>query len=81
MIDPADAEKITIPVCMLASKDESLSEVEAWEKALKVEKHVEVFGDQIHGWMSARSDLKDEKVKKEYERGYGIFLGFFAKYL
>jgi len=81
MIDAADAAAVTIPVCMLASEDEKAEEVAAWDAALKVEKHVETFGDQIHGFMSARADLKDEKVKKEYERGYRIFLEFFGKYL
>jgi hypothetical protein len=80
-MDPAEAVKITIPTCVLASEDESAEDVEKWDKELKVEKHIERFGDQLHGWMSARADLEDEKVRKEYERGYGIFLGFFGKYL
>lgn len=25
-----------------------------FEEALKVEKHVETFGDHVHGWMAAR---------------------------
>jgi len=66
---------------MLASEDENAEEVTAWEKELKVEKHVETFGDQIHGWMSARGDLEEEKCKKEFERGYAIFLEWFGKYL
>jgi dienelactone hydrolase len=81
MIDPADAAKITIPMCVLASKEEDVGEVEAFEKALVVEKHVETFDTQIHGWMSARSDLADDAVKKEYERGYMIVLDFFGKYI
>jgi dienelactone hydrolase len=81
MIDAADAAKITVPTCMLASEDESVEEVKEWEEALKVEKLVEVFPDQVHGWMSARGDLEDEKVRGEYERGYKIFLEFFAKFL
>jgi dienelactone hydrolase len=81
MIDPADAEKITIPTLMLASEEESTEDVKKWEEALKVEKHVESFGDQVHGWMSARGNLEDEKCKEAYEKGYKIFLGWFAKYL
>ena len=50
-------------MCMLASKDEKAEEVEAFEKAFTTEKLVEVFEDQIHGWMSARSDLNDKEVK------------------
>jgi hypothetical protein len=31
--------------------------------------------------MGARADLKDDKVKKEYERGYTTVLEFFGKHL
>lgn len=81
MIDPADAEGITIPFCMLASGDEDATDVKKFESNLKVSKHVETFGDQIHGWMAARSNLEDEKVKKEYERGYRTLVEFFEKHL
>ncbi|TVY12674.1 putative AIM2 family protein [Lachnellula arida] len=81
MVDPADAEGITIPLALLASKDEPAGDVKAFEARLKVEKHVETFGDQIHGFMAARSDLANERVKAEYERGYKTVLEFFAKHL
>lgn len=48
MVDPKDAEGITVPVCMLASKDEDAEAVKNFEKNLKVASHVETFGDQIH---------------------------------
>ncbi|KAL9044871.1 MAG: hypothetical protein Q9214_002023 [Letrouitia sp. 1 TL-2023] len=54
MVDPGDAKDITIPLCMLASGDENPKDVDAFEKALTVPKHVETFGDQVHGWMAAR---------------------------
>jgi len=66
---------------MLASGDESAEDVKKFEANLKGEKHVETFGDQIHGWMAARSDLDDERVKAEYERGYKTLLEFYAKYV
>lgn len=50
MVDPADAEKIKIPLCMLASGDEDAEDVKKFEAGLKGEKYVETFGDQIHGW-------------------------------
>jgi len=34
---------------------------------LKVEKHNERFDDQLHGRMSARADMEDEKVRKNME--------------
>lgn len=81
MVDPADAEGLTIPMAMLASGDEPAEDVQKFEAALKVPKHVETFGDQIHGWMAARSDLSNDRVKEEYERGYKTLLTFFGKHI
>jgi len=82
MVDPNDAKGIKVPLCMLASRDEDAEAVKRFEENLSVEgKHVEVFGDQIHGWMAARSDLSDERVKSEYKRGYETVVDFFSKYV
>lgn len=81
MVDPADADGLSVPTIMLASGDEPADDVKKFEDNLKVAKHVEIFKDQIHGWMAARSDLKDEKVKREYERGYKTVVEFFGKNL
>jgi dienelactone hydrolase len=78
MVDPADAEGLTVPFAMLASGDEPAEDVKKFEDNLKVPHHVEIFGDQIHGWMGARSDLNNEHVKSEYERGYKTVLSFFG---
>ena len=77
MVDAGDAEKVTIPMCMLASKDEPADDIKKFESALKTTKHVETFPTQIHGWMAARADLNDPEVKKEYERGYAVAIHFF----
>jgi hypothetical protein len=66
---------------MLASGDEPVADVEKFKENLKVEKHVEIFEDMIHGWMTAKGDLVDERKKGEYERGYKVLLEFFGKYL
>jgi hypothetical protein len=79
MVDPADAEGLTVPFALLASQDENQEDVKKFEAALKVPHHVETFADQIHGWMAARSNLEDERVKAEYERGYKTLLDFFGK--
>lgn len=80
MVDPADAKAIKVPLIMLASKDENKEAVHQFEHNLThAAKHVEIFGDQIHGWMAARSNLKDERVASEYRRGYQTILEFFAK--
>lgn len=81
MVDPADAENIKVPLALLASKDEPPEAVKKFEQNLKGPKYVETFGDQIHGWMAARSDLEDERVKAEYTRGYETVLKFLSKYV
>ena len=48
MVDPKDAEAMTVPICMLASKDEPVDAVAAFKEALQVPAHVETFGDQNH---------------------------------
>ena len=48
MVDASDAEKVTVPLCMLASKDEKPEDVKKFKEALKVDNHVETFGDQVH---------------------------------
>ena len=78
MVDPADAPNVTVPFCLLPSKDEDPGAVKAFAEGLKVKNHVETFSDQIHGWMAARADLQDEKVAKEYRRGYEVLLKFFG---
>lgn len=81
MVDPKDAEKISIPMCMLASKDESADDVARYESSLKGVRHVETYPTQLHGFMSARADLKDTEMRKEYERGYKTVLTFFHENL
>ncbi|KAL7962576.1 Alpha/Beta hydrolase protein [Trichoderma compactum] len=81
MVDPADAEGVPVPFALLASGDETPEDVKKFEENLKVPHHVETFADQIHGFMAARSDLNNERVKAEYERGYKTLLGFFGKHV
>ncbi|KAI9786315.1 MAG: hypothetical protein M1816_008056 [Peltula sp. TS41687] len=80
-VDPNDANNIAVPICVLPSKDEDPKAVEQFEKNLKVEHRIETFHDQDHGWMGARGNLEDERVKSEYERGYKILLDFFHEYI
>ncbi|CAF9937029.1 MAG: hypothetical protein HETSPECPRED_010533 [Heterodermia speciosa] len=81
MVDPNDAKGISIPICMLPSGDEDQEAVKGFQEALNVPNYIETFPDQVHGWMAARGDLENEKVKKEYERGYSVLLDFFHKHL
>ncbi|KAK3330892.1 hypothetical protein B0H66DRAFT_469774 [Apodospora peruviana] len=79
MVEPKDAKGIKIPYIMLASGEEPVDKVMQFEEDLEMPKHVEIFKDQIHGWMAARADLSKEHVKEEYTRGYKTVLGFFGK--
>lgn len=81
MIDPSDAVKAKIPTMMLASAEEAAEDVKKYEGSLKVPNHVEIFENQVHGFMSARANLKNEETKAEYERGYKLALGFFHDHL
>ncbi|RFU31155.1 hypothetical protein B7463_g5170, partial [Scytalidium lignicola] len=79
MLDPKDAENISIPFFVLPSKDESKEDVTNFEATLKGPKKVEWFPDQEHGWMAARG-LSDDKSKQEYERGYGLVAEWFDRH-
>ncbi len=46
-----------------------------------MDKHVESFSDQLHGWMGARADLEDARNKEEYIRGWKTVLEFFGKHI
>ncbi|KAL4874240.1 dienelactone hydrolase family protein [Aspergillus karnatakaensis] len=80
MLDPEDAKEVNVPMAVLASKDENADDVSKFGANLRKEHYVETFPDQIHGWMAARSDLADERVRGEYERGYKTVLGFLEKH-
>ncbi len=64
---------------MLASGEEPPETVKEFEGNLKVPHHVETFSDQVHGFMAARADLSNARVKDEYSRGYKTVLEFFGK--
>ncbi|KAI1213255.1 alpha/beta-hydrolase [Annulohypoxylon truncatum] len=81
MIDPVDAANVKIPMMILASEEESAEDVKKYEEALKGPGHMEIFGDQLHGFMSARANLGEENAKSEYERGYKLALEFFREHL
>ena len=79
LIDPAGAEKVSVPYILLASGEDPTDTVKEFESKLKVPHYVEIFADQVHGWMAARADLSNPRVKEEYARGYKTLLDFFGK--
>ena len=89
---PDVAAKISIPTLVLLSKDEVDEEDRApFEEALgkSIDHPVEVkdrtrivtFGDMEHGWMSARANLEDKKVREGYGRGYEIVIEWLQKHI
>ena len=77
MVDPKDAENISIPMCLLASQDENVEDIKKFEENLKGVKHVATYDTMPHGFMSAKADLSKSDVLKEYESGYKTVLTFF----
>lgn len=80
MVEPSEAENISVPFILLASEEEPVDTIKEFESKLKVPNHVETFGDQVHGWMAARADLSQPRVREEYLRGYKTVLEFFGKH-
>ncbi|KAK5312407.1 hypothetical protein LTR93_011351 [Exophiala xenobiotica] len=68
MNDPNNAANVTIPMLMIPSGEE--------EKDAAGQK-VEWYHAQVHGFMAARSNLEDEKVKAAYEKAYKTLLTWF----
>ncbi|CAK7229212.1 hypothetical protein SBRCBS47491_007169 [Sporothrix bragantina] len=83
-LDSKDAEVLTAPHILLASKDEDAAVVAEYEKILsqpgKVGE-VTTYANMFHGWMGARSNLADAENVKEYARGYEQAAAFFNKHL
>ncbi|KAL4912429.1 hypothetical protein BDW62DRAFT_216308 [Aspergillus aurantiobrunneus] len=83
MLDPADAEEITIPHAVLASKDEPIDMVAGFKAVIEsrdIPGYVTTY-PMFHGWMGSSAKLGDDEARKEYIRGYTELLGFFQKYL
>jgi hypothetical protein len=81
MLDPSGAAGMEMPLLMIVSSDEDAETVKQFEDGLKVQKHFERLDRQVHGFMTARADLEDEKVKTEYEKAYKIVISFFNKHV
>lgn len=88
LIATSDAQQISIPMMILASNEENEEEVRDYEKGLTKEgggkggeKYVETFENMIHGWMSARGDLDNEEVRKDWVRGYTLVGEWFGKFI
>jgi len=81
MLGPNEAASIEMPHLMISSHDEDAEVVKKFRDGLSVPKHFERFDDQVHGFMTARTDLDNEKVKAEYEKAYKLVIAFFDKHV
>jgi len=84
-LSEADAEKLSGPQLLLASPDEDAAEVGKVKAVLEGRgdgvSAAETYEGMYHGWMGARAKLGEEKIRKEYERGYAQLAAWFAKVL
>lgn len=80
-MDAEDAKQLTIPFGTLASQGEAQDVVDAFDKAQTTPKMVHRFHDRVHGFMSARSNLKEDEELKAYEKGYQLAIDFFDKHM
>lgn len=81
LLDESDAKVQTAPHILLASKDEPADKVALYKEIMGDQVEATIYPTMHHGWMGARSDLKDEENVKEFERGYKQAADFFAKHL
>lgn len=81
LIDPSEGAKVTIPMMILASEDESKEEVSQYSDNLKVTKQIETFTGYGHGFMSARADLDNAFDKEGYTKGYHLANKFLHDHL
>jgi len=81
LLDPADADNVTVPMMVLPSGDEDVDTVNEFKRRLKGEKYFETFGDMVHGWMTSKANFEDEKAHADFLRGYELLAEYFAKHL
>ncbi|CAK7207362.1 hypothetical protein SEUCBS139899_010172 [Sporothrix eucalyptigena] len=83
-LDSKDAEVLTAPHILLASKDEDAAVVAEYKTILaqpgKVGE-VETYADMFHGWMGARANLANADNVKEFARGYEQAAKFYTAHL
>lgn len=71
-MDVTDAQALSIPHIVLASKDEPADAVAGYADFFpknEKEGYVETYTKMWHGWMGARADLEQEESQAEYARG------------
>ncbi|KAJ5378223.1 uncharacterized protein N7496_005632 [Penicillium cataractarum] len=82
-MDAADAQALSIPHIVLASKDEPADAIAGYADLFAKEKegYIETYSTMWHGWMGARANLEQEESQAQYARGYNQLADFFEKHL
>ncbi|KAF3310418.1 hypothetical protein TWF173_009532 [Orbilia oligospora] len=84
MLDPKDFSDFPVPHLCLSSMHEDKGDAEAINNILNSRNdgsHGKIYPNDIHGWMGARSNLKNEAERESYEKGYSEVIEFFKKTL
>jgi len=86
MLSAADAEKLTVPLAMYITKDESVDEYNKIndiiaKKPFASKSDSTNYENMFHGFAAARADLKNEENKKEFKDVYGKLATFFGNTL
>lgn len=87
LLEKADAEAVTVPVCMLDSKEEPETYKTELRPVLQEKSNLSLFKDfptMHHGWMGTRgvgsdTDFGDDEVRKQYAQGVMDLVNFFTK--
>ncbi|KAJ5318754.1 Alpha/Beta hydrolase protein [Penicillium brevicompactum] len=80
MIDPSEAENISIPFMLLAASKDPTEDMKKFKSQLKIPHHIEIFTDQVHDWMAARTNLSNSHIRNEYTRRYKTVSDVFEKH-
>ncbi|KAG8931188.1 hypothetical protein FRC02_003084 [Tulasnella sp. 418] len=78
--DPADAEKLKVPLALFPSKDDTPDQCQIQAELAKKVSPLSDYKEYLnmhHGWAAARGDLQDPENLKEYEDVYSRLATFF----
>jgi len=81
-----DAEGLSIPIGLFASKDEPKDEFDKFvatlsKKPFAAKVASKYYSNMFHGWAASRANLSDPENKKEYEEVYSRDSAFFKSAL
>jgi len=82
MLSVEDSSKLTVPLAIYPSKDESSEDYDKIVEVLSKKPFAsqcdhKYYSTMHHGWAAARADLKNEENKKEFEDVYTKITTFF----